>query len=249
MKKLLIIVVFAALASLPASAQEQFIVKGKIEFEKKVNMHKQIDGDQDETWREMIKKMIPPVKTSYFDMYFDANKTIYMPGREAVVTQKAPDWFDGPANDNIVFTDLDQKSVISQKTVFDNTFNVQDSVRRIDWKITSDTRTIAGFECRKATAIIMDTVFAVAFYTEQIVPSGGPESFAGLPGMILGLAIPRLYTTWFATKLEMVDVKQTVLAPPKKGKKTNSNDLKAQLRPSMKDWGKMGAKNMLQVSI
>ncbi|MEJ7680942.1 MAG: GLPGLI family protein [Segetibacter sp.] len=95
----------------------------------------------------------------------------------------------------------------------------------------------------------MDTVFVVAFYAEQIVTPGGPESFAGLPGMILGLAVPRLNTTWFATKLEMIDVKEAMLIPPKKGKKTNSSDLKTLLKPSMKDWGKTGAKNMLQVSI
>lgn len=249
MKKAIRIIILSAFVSVSAFAQERFILKGKIEFEKKVNMHKQIDSDEDDTWREMVKKMVPPTKTSYFDMYFDGNKTIYMPGREAITTQKAPEWFDGPANDNIVFSNLDQQSAVSQKTVFDNVFNVQDSVRKINWKITSDTRTIAGIECRKATAIIMDTVFVVAFYAEQIVTPGGPESFAGLPGMILGLAIPRLFTTWFATKVELIDVKETVLVPPKKGKKTTNNDLKAQLKPSMKDWGKSGAKNMLQVSI
>ncbi len=249
MKKQIIIITSSAFLFVSAFAQEQFIEKGKIEFEKKVNMHKQIDSDEDETWREMVKKMVPPTKTSYFNLYFSANKTIYMPGREAVTTQKAPEWFDGPANDNIVFTNLDQQNVVSQKTVFDNVFNVQDSVRKIAWKITPDTRTIAGIECRKATAVIMDTVFVVAFYANQIVTPGGPESFAGLPGMILGLAIPRLYTTWFATKVELTDVKETVLIPPKKGKKTTSSDLKAQLKPSMKDWGKSGAKNMLQVSI
>lgn len=249
MKKELIIIILSAFLSVSAFGQERFIEKGKIEFEKKVNMHKQIDGDEDETWREMVKKMVPPVKTTYFDLYFNGNKTIYTPGREVVETQKAPEWFDGPANDNIVFSNLDQQTAVSQKTVFDNVFNVQDSVRKINWKMTPDTRTIAGIECRKATAIIMDTVFVVAFYAEQIVTPGGPESFAGLPGMILGLAIPRLFTTWFATKVELTDVKETVLIPPKKGKKTTMSDLKTQLKPSMKDWGKMGAKNMLRVSI
>lgn len=249
MKKKIVTSFFATFLFISAFAQQQFIVKGKIEFEKKVNMHRQLDSEEDEGWREMIKKMVPPTKTSYFDLTFNGNKTIYNPGREVVTTQKAPDWFDGPANDNIVYTDLEKQNTISQKTVFDNVFNVQDSVRKINWKITPDTRTIAGIECRKATAIIMDTVFVVAFYAEQIVTPGGPESFAGLPGMILGLAIPRLYTTWFATKVELIDIKETALVPPKKGKKTTSNDLKTQLKPSMKDWGKMGAKNMLQVSI
>lgn len=249
MKKQILLFTLFAIVLLHTSAQEQFIVKGKIEFEKKTSLHKQIENDADETWREMIKKMVPAVKTTYFDLYFDNNKTLYTPGREVISTPKAPEWFDGPANDNIVFTDLSEKKVISQKTVFDNIFNVQDSIRKFNWKITSDTRTIANIECRKATAIIMDTVFVVAFYAEQIIPSGGPEFFAGLPGMILGLAVPRLFTTWFATKLEMVDVKETVLVPPKKGKKTTGNDLKIQLKPSMKNWGKEGAKNMLQVSI
>jgi len=232
-------------------AQEQFIVKGKIEFEKKVNIHKQLDNiEEDAGWRDMVKKTTPPVKTTYFDLYFNGNKTIFMPGREVVSAQKGSEWVEGPAADNIVFTNLDQQSVVSQKTVYDNVFNVQDSVRKINWKITPDTRTIAGFTCRKATAVIMDTVFVVAFYCDQIVTSGGPESFVGsLPGMVLGLAIPRLNSTWFATKLEMIDVKENMLVPPKKGKKTTGNDLKTQLKQSMKDWGKMGAKNMLQASI
>ncbi len=95
----------------------------------------------------------------------------------------------------------------------------------------------------------MDSVFVVAFYTDQIVPGGGPESFTGLPGMILGLAIPRMNTTWFATKLELVTVGPSDLAPPKKGKKTNQASLRNQLKQSMKDWGKWGDKNIWQIMI
>lgn len=249
MKKYLILTVLSSFSLISLFAQEQFIVKGKIEFEKTVNIHKQLDAEENEAYRNMMKKMVPPVKKAYFDLSFNGNKTIYMPGREVVAMQKSPEWFDGPGNDNIVFTDIDQHRSVSQKTVYDNVFNVQDSVRKIDWKITPDTRTIAGIECRKAIAVIMDTVFVVAFYAEQIVTSGGPESFSGLPGMILGLAVPRLFTTWFATKLELTDVKETLLTAPKKGKKTTNAGLKEQLKPSMKDWGKEGAKNMLQASI
>ena len=34
-----------------------------------------------------------------------------------------------------------------------------------------------------------DTVYVVAFYTEDIPVSGGPEMFGGLPGMILELTV------------------------------------------------------------
>ncbi|MCY7421557.1 MAG: GLPGLI family protein [Chitinophagaceae bacterium] len=230
-------------------AQPQFISSGKIEFERKVNIHKQLDAEEDDTWRNMLKKTTPPVKSSYFDLYFDDQKTMYKPGREIVVAQKVPDWLEGPATDNIVYTDINNKISSSQKTVFESVFNITDTLRKIEWKITPDTRTIANFECRKATAIIMDSIYVIAFYTDQIITNGGPESFSGLPGMILGLAVPRLNTTWFATKLELVDVKPADLLPPKKGKKINNVNLRTQLQSSMKDWGKTGSKNIWQIMI
>lgn len=248
MKQLLIIALnLWMLTSL--NAQEQFIVKGKIEFEKRVNLHKQIENEEDEEWRNMLKQMMPETKVTYFDLYFNDQSTIYQPGREVVTEKKVPDWMEGPANDNIVFTDLTRQSFTAQKTVFEDIFNIQDSVRKVNWKITADKRTIAGIECRKATAVIMDSVFVVAFYTDQVVTSGGPESFSGLPGMILGLAVPRMHTTWFATRLELIDVKPTVLIAPKKGKKSNLSSLKVQLNSAMKNWGKWRDKNIWQIMI
>ncbi len=241
--------VIMLLFAMGLKAQQQFITKGKIEFEKRVNLHKQLDFEEDDTWRNMMKKSVPPIKVSYFDLYFDNNKTLYKPGREVIVAQKAPEWIEGPANENIVFTDLESQTFNSQKAVFETVFNITDSLRKIDWKISPDTRTIANMECRKATAIIMDSIFVVAFYTDQVITGGGPESFSGLPGMILGLAIPRMNTTWFATKIEIVNVSPIDLTAPKKGKKTNVNNLKSQLKNSLKDWGKWGDKNIWQIMI
>jgi GLPGLI family protein len=247
--KHLIILSFAFLSSSFAKAQTQFIAKGKIEFEKKVNLHKQLDNEEDGSWKEMMKKAVPATKTSYFDLYFDDTRTIYKPGKEVVTTQKVPDWIDGPCNDNVVFTDLNQQTFSSLKTVFESTFNISDSNAKYKWKITPDTRTIAGFECRKATTIIMDSVFVVAFYTDQVTTAGGPESFNGLPGMILGLAVPRMHTTWFATKLELAEIKANTIVAPTKGKKTNITNLKSTLQSSMKNWGRWRDKNMWQILI
>ncbi len=91
-------------------------------------------------------------------------------------------------------------------------------LRKIDWKIGSEIRKIAGFDCRKAVGKIMDSIIVIAFYSDEIIPSGGPESFTGLPGMILGLAIPRMHATWYATKLELIDISDKDLQAPKKAK-------------------------------
>ena len=225
-------------------SQDIFISKGKIEFEKKVNVHNALDdiskGNTDGfDFISAVKKQVPEWNTTYFNLFFDDDKTIYKPGREIDQGPKGPDWFRDPAQSNIVFCNLQTQQSISQKSVFESTFLISDSLRKARWKITNDSRDIAGFNCRKATTIIMDSVFVVAFYTDQITTTGGPESFNGLPGMILGLAIPRLHTTWFATKVESVDPSPNDFVPPAKGKKATNADLMAKLQSSFKDaWNK-----------
>lgn len=253
MKKIIIAAVALFIIQLSVNAQTLFIAKGKIEFEKKVNVWKDIDSWSDDAdgddWLQQIKKTIPQFELSYFNLLFDDTKTLYQPGKELPIDPKIPDWFRGPATDNIVYTNIDGQQSVSKKTVFDNTFLIQDSTRKIDWRITGEQRTIAGFECRKAVGRIMDSVYVIAFYTDQITTNGGPESFNGLPGMILGVAIPRINTTWFATKLELVEVKPQDLAAPVKGKKVDQAGLLKQLQGPMKDWGKSGQRNIWKIMI
>ncbi len=242
----IIIILLIGLYHLPTFAQPSFILKGKIEFEKKVNIHKQFE--ENDMWTEALKKNIPQYQTWYFDMLFDSTKTLYKPGREVKQTQNS--WFgNAPANENVVFNDVANQQTFTQKTVFEETFLVTDSLRKLDWKITNDTRTIAGFECRKATAIMWDTIFVVAFYTEQLPISSGPESFNGLPGMILGLALPKMHTTWFATKLELVTINDNQLTPPKKGKKTTNKALINLLDKNLESWGSWKRRNMQQIML
>ncbi len=90
--------------------------------------------------------------------------------------------------------------------MFEETFLIEDSLLKIKWKLTPDTRTIAGYECRKAVGILSDTITLFTFYTDELMITGGPEGIHGLPGMILGIGIPRLHTTWFATKVEINNI-------------------------------------------
>jgi GLPGLI family protein len=252
MKKYLLLVLMCACSSLLYS-QDIFIAKGEIEFEKRVHFianiddiyKKDDDNDGGFDFINSIKKQLPEWKTSYFNLYFDGNKTLYEPGREVTIAgPKGPDWFNDPAQDNVVYCNLDSKQSVSQKSVFDSKFLLADSLRKAKWKITNDSRDIAGFNCRKATTIINDSVFVVAFYTDQILTTGGPESFNGLPGMILGLAIPRLHTTWFATKVEMTTPSAGTLTPPVKGKKATNADLGVKLQSVFKDaWNKKYAQH------
>ena len=84
------------------------------------------------------------------------------------------------------------------------------------------------------------TVFA--FYTDELMISGGPEGIHGLPGMILGVGIPRLHCTWFATKVEVLNVNMNSVVPATKGKKVNRQTMIGALDKVLKSWGAYGSK-------
>lgn len=242
MKKFLICVLLACGGFLQINAQTLFIPNGTIEYERKINVHRQFEteNEEDGDWfKEFLSKQ-PKFHTSYFQLSFNKDKALYQPGRESET--KMEPWLIGPAKENIVLTDFNGMQFTSRKKVFEQTFIVADSSNKVQWKLSNETRTIAGFECRKAVGIISDSVYVVAFYAEEIPVSGGPESFGGLPGMILGLAVPRLYSTWYATKVELTDPPASIFTINTKGKKVVQRELSPILTSTFTDWGKRGAK-------
>jgi GLPGLI family protein len=238
----IVFVLLLAVAGRPLRAQNLFLSQGKIEFERRINLYAQreaISDPGDDAWLEFSKKLTNKFKTDYFDLAFTRTKSLYRPGRESP-DKPDPFFFQPPAQENVIFADLGQERSVSEKKVFEQTFLVEDTLRQIKWKITDETRVIAGFSCRRANAMIMDSIYVVAFYTDEILTSGGPESFSGLPGMILGVALPHQHVTWFATKVEAVTVPETLVAAPAKGKHVTNNGLLQTLQNAIKDWGKQG---------
>lgn len=236
LKHIIIIFIFTCVFFRTNAQNAIFLSQGRIEFERRLNVYAindEMDIKMDESW----KKIAPQFEASYFDLKFHNGKTLYAPGRENADNNNS---WQMPAEDNIVFSDLDKRQSISKKNVYDLSFLVSDSTRSIQWKITDETRTIAGFECRRANAVIMDSIYIVAFYTDEITTTGGPESFNGLPGMILGVAIPHEHITWFATKVFSETIADVNLIAPVKGKKTTNAGLKNAIKESLKSWGKNG---------
>ncbi len=247
MKRSATIYLVLLLASANSFAQHTFA--GKIEYERKVNMHAQMAEMEGNAWVDKMKSQLPKFNTTYFDMIFDTGHVIYKPGRQVEQNSVFKMFGGGPATENVVLTDFHTSTVKANKAVFDQKFFVQDSIRVMDWKEKDEIRTIANFKCHKAVGRICDTVYVVAFYTEDIPVSGGPEMFGGLPGMIMELAIPRLHTTWTATNVELIPPKETDFTITEKGKKVTEKELGDSMLESFKKWGAMGSRNVWWVVI
>ena len=238
MKQVFLILVFFN-AALVVCSQTQFFPTVKVEFEKTVNVRAQYK-DLDLQWYEMIKDRIPNTVLSYYDFIGDSTKSLFKPGRDVPLDPRT--WYRPVADKNVVFTDYSTGRTISQKPVFEETFLVEDSILKIKWKITPDIRNIAGYECRKAIGLLNDSITIFAFYTDEIMVNGGPEGINGLPGMILGVGIPRLHSTWFATKVEVLDINMKSVVPATKGKKVNRVTMVTALDKVLKQWGTYGSK-------
>jgi GLPGLI family protein len=232
MKHIMIIALLACTIRL--DAQTNFYQAVKIEFEKTVYV-RQLTKTLQPEWYERIKDRLPETALTYFNFMGDTARSIYRAGREVPRDPKLS--YQSFADNNVVYNDYILGSTISQKPVFEETFLVQDSLAKIKWKITPDVRTIAGFECHKAIGLLEDSITLFAFYADEILVRGGPESAHGLPGMILGLGIPRLHTTWFATKVEINGIDMSKVKPESKGKKTTRKAMIQSLDKVLKNFG------------
>jgi GLPGLI family protein len=226
---------------LAVHAQTRFLNTVKIEFEKTVYVRQLFKALEPE-WYDQIKDRLPEASVSYFDFIGDTTRSIYKPGRSVPVDPRS--FWQGIADKNVVYNDYKSGTTVTQKPVFEETFLVQDSLLKIKWKITPDTRVIAGFECRKAIGMIDDSITVFAFYTDEILVNSGPETANGLPGMILGLGMPRIHTTWFATKVEIDGVNMGTVVPATKGKKVDRQTMIHSLDKILKNWGDYG-KNLI----
>ncbi len=222
---------------------QQFINSGLIEYEVRTNNHKTFG---DGIWAEMFKDKIPQFSTTWYNLTFNDDKAVYQFNRRDEKT-KLP-WSRGEEEDNFWFNDYKSGIFVNRKFVFDDTYLLTDSLMKIDWKLVpNETREIAGFNCRKAVGVIFDSVYVFAFYTDEITASGGPMGIHGLPGMILGITIPRMYSSWIATKLQVNGVNTAIIAAPEKGKKKKAKELQETVKKATSDWGTWGQQSVWNI--
>jgi GLPGLI family protein len=210
---------------------QTFISKAKIEFEVKTNQHKAMGEG---IWADMAKDNVPQFSVTYYDYLFADNKSIYRFNRFDP-KNKTPWANEENEAVNIWYNDYAKGMFANLKEIGGENYLLKDSMTKLEWRLTNESRNIAGFFCRKAVTKIFDSVYVFAFYTDEITISGGPQSLHGLPGMILGVTIPRMYTSWIATKIELtVDEKKIV--SPVKGTVKTVNEVKKTILNVTKDW-------------
>lgn len=131
------------------------------------------------------------------------------------------------------YHNLSECSTLEQISIFGDTYLVNKEANEYHWELKSESKNIAGYNCRLAVSTIKrnDKLLVVkAWYTPNIPISLGPKNFRGLPGMIL--AIEELGNYFYAINVEFdKDIK---IKKPKKGKLVSEQDFNKIVEGSMK---------------
>ena len=218
MKKIL----FSGLAILIIAGAQAQQKEGKVVYQRTIQM--QIVTTSDAPGEE---NTIPRTRTDKFEMNFANGQMIWKQMEDEI----QDDNFSGGGGgvmirtmgggaDDAVFCDFEKARKVETREFFDKKFLISDSIRRGNWKLSDETKTILNHLCRKATSQrigkrmmmtmdngkmerkeIEDTSSVVAWFTTDIPVSAGPEMQGQLPGLILGLETNNGRTVYTALEI------------------------------------------------
>lgn len=211
LKSILLFIVFSFYCVFGFS-QYSILENGRIIYERKINTYAIISdfvkgsdlvtSDALSTFLQRYRQDHPQFWADSFQLIFNTDSTLYQP------VGSVSSFLHGTgvpmAEKNRVFSRLSSFQYSAQKNAYSEQRFIRDSLVKIRWKLTDETREIAGYACRRANGLLRDSIYVVAFYTDAIKTKGGPEGFHGLPGMILGLALPHYHISYFASRIEPI---------------------------------------------
>lgn len=149
------------------------------------------------------------------------------------------------SGDGNKYINTKNKIYIEEEDLMNEEFLVKDSLQKIDWTLSDETKVIGDYNCFKATYTIPiskiyqqsydkylkkiekgekplfemkkpEPTTVIAWYTPEIPVSFGPAGIWGLPGLILQLEDARLI--YLCTKVSLKNNEKTKIKIPNQGK-------------------------------
>lgn len=143
--------------------------------------------------------------------------------------------------EDFMYKNLKDNKLVDKRDLMGKDFLIKDELKKIAWKLTTETKNVLDYPCTKATAIVgKDTV--VAWFTTQIAVSNGPFNMGKLPGMVLEANYNNGKRTIVATKVDLKEIDEKLIVAPTKGKEISAEDyekIAEEKRREMREGGVM----------
>lgn len=141
------------------------------------------------------------------------------------------------AVEHMRYTALADEQAVEQRDFMGRAFLITEDLDEPAWKLTSEQSTYEGYMTMKATAVI-DSMNVVAWFTPEIPVSGGPDTYGGLPGLILVLDVDDGTRTYAARSIELgVEHSEEEWVRPDKGRRVTRAEYDEIVEEKMKEMG------------
>ena len=234
----------ATLFGLAASAQTK---EGRVVYERTFRMNNlRFGGGGGNVPPEIQAQLerMPRTRTDQYELLFSPEHSLYQFLPNAAADEGANTFAGGgmvvqmrmSANE-VAYTNWASGARVEQRELFDKNYVVTDTVQKVQWKLSEETKPILNFTARKATGFSIvsrprvtmengemkrematDTLPVVAWYTTEVPVPTGPNYQGQLPGLILELDINNGQTVTkaieFSPKVALNKIKE-----PKDGKR------------------------------
>jgi len=211
-----------------------------------------------------VENEAPQIRKENFELFFGNNQSLWKaaePDNEEAASLPTTTSDGGmqvhmviAGSNDVMYCNFETGKKTEKRELFDRTFIIDDSIRKMKWKMTGETKTILNHNCMKATATrittqmrmtmddgkmerkeIQDTSNIVAWFTSDIPVSAGPGEYQGqLPGLILEMDISNGRQTFIATRIsEKADL--AVIKEPTGKKHYTPDEFKNEREKMMKE--------------
>lgn len=136
-----------------------------------------------------------------------------------------------------IYRNLETGNVVESRDFLGKYFLIKGTPQGQAWKITKDIKTIHDYVCQKATFQQDSLNLIEAWFTPQIPVSIGPETYGGLPGLILEMNFNDGRRVIRATKIDLKKLEAGAIVIPDKGKEVTFEEFEKIREEKMKEMG------------
>lgn len=214
--------------------------EGVVLYDQKINMHKRM---QDES----MKAMVPEFRTNKMQLLIRATESLF---KAAAQPNEEEENTDGNGTtvrmvirvpQNETYRNYETQKSVELRELAGQKFLIEDTLRRMPWKLAGETKKIQGYDCMKATMTNKATNQPiVAWFTEAIPVPSGPAGFGGLPGLILEADVNDGDMIYTLTKAEFKKLGAADIKLPSGGKKITEAEFTKKRDEFMKEMGGQG---------
>ncbi|MEX1193015.1 MAG: GLPGLI family protein [Brumimicrobium sp.] len=226
-------ILFVLCTIITFSLSAQMMSSGKIIYERRTNLEKRFDEDEVNSW---MSGGIKEPKIDEFELRFTDSTALFKP-----ILPEVPDEREWATMLNTSYQNLNSKRLFQEFSFWGTKVYMEDTIKSRKWIMTDQKRMIAGYECRQAMWEANDSTRIYAWYADELMASVGPETFNGLPGVILGLALEDGGVVYFAKKVENTKQLEIEEALPKAKKKDlySKDKLSQLIAERFAEWGQV----------